>query len=334
MSISPTKVLFMANSVWLDARSLARRYTTGWERYVRELAVHLPKLIDVTLWTPQTENRLALLLSDFKTTKSQSGHQVVHFPTYPPRKVGQNFSQVLTLHDLSWWKFPETSSFMGKYYYKKIMTKAILGADKIICPSISIKTEIANEFSISANKIVAIPHGNSLPLGIKQKPTRPYFLSIGTVEPRKNLDFYAQAIVVSGLASQFDFIHVGRSAWGKLPNELRNIEIKNDQDLANLIINAKAVVIPSLYEGFGLPVLESHVQGIPVITSNTDALLELTNTSDKVFELDNLDSLINSLQYFSAQDIMLSENEVNEAKSFTWQKTAERHVDTYSGLMT
>ena len=105
----------MANRVWFDARSLSRRYTTGWERYARELALHVPKLIDTTLWNPNTHNRLALLLSDFQTTKSQNGHQVVHFPTYPPRNKNVETSQVITVHDLTWWKYPETSSFLCRF---------------------------------------------------------------------------------------------------------------------------------------------------------------------------------------------------------------------------
>ena len=119
----------MANRVWFDARSLSRRYTTGWERYVRELANHLPKLIDTTIWTPNTNNRLSLLISDFQTAKSRSGHQVVHFPTYPPKNKNHETSQVITVHDLTWWKYSETSSFLGKNYYKKNMTKAILQSD-------------------------------------------------------------------------------------------------------------------------------------------------------------------------------------------------------------
>ena len=263
----------MANRVWFDARSLSRRYTTGWERYVRELANHLPKLIDATIWTPNTNNRLALLISDFQTAQSQSGHQVVHFPTYPPRNKNNETSQVITVHDLTWWKYPETSSFLGKNYYKKNMTKAILQSDLIICPSNAIRTEIHNKFSIPTSKIVSIPHGNSLPKGIVKPPTKPYFLSIGTIEPRKNLNFYAQAIKESRLDLNFDFFHVGRKGWGNLPSNLKSIDVKNDQELANLISNALAVVIPSLYEGFGLPVLESHAQGTPIIISNDPALV-------------------------------------------------------------
>ena len=323
----------MANRVWFDARSLSRRYTTGWERYVRELAVELPKLIDITLWTPKTDNRLALLLSDFRVLKNQSGHQVVHFPTYPPRGKKINPSQVVTLHDLTWWKYPETSSFLGNNYYKKNMTKALFQSDVIICPSNSIRNEIISQFSLIPNNVVAIPHGNSLPTGIKQKPNRPYFLSIGTVEPRKNLDFYAKAITQSGLSCNFDFFHVGRQGWGKLPDKLKSVETNSDQALANLITNATAVVIPSLYEGFGLPVLESHVQGIPVVVSNTGALVELSNSSDKIFELGNLEALMESLQHYSQQEIKLSTIEIEKAQSLTWLKSAEKHVEVYIGLL-
>ena len=323
----------MANRVWFDARSLSRRYTTGWERYVRELAFHLPKLVDLTLWTPKTDNRLSLLLSDFNALGSQSGHQVVHFPTYPPKGKRLSTLQVITLHDLTWWKYPETSSFLGNNYYKQNMTKAIFQSDAIICPSDSIKNEIVNRFSIISNKVKVIPHGNSLPLGIVEKPNKPYFLSIGTVEPRKNLDFYAQAIKQSDLVSNFEFIHVGRPGWGKLPEILKSVNSIIDQDLANLITNATAVVIPSIYEGFGLPVLEAHAQGIPVVMSNSGALVEVSNSSDKIFELGNLSSLVESLKYFAESEKKLQSNEIEFAKSFTWLKSAGMHVETYLGLL-
>ena len=322
----------MANRVWFDARSLSRRYTTGWERYVRELANHLPKLIDTTIWTPNTNNRLALLISDFQTVKSQSGHQVVHFPTYPPRNKSTETSQVVTVHDLTWWKYPETSSFIGKNYYKKNMTKAILQSDLIICPSDAIRTEIHNKFSIPTSKIVSIPHGNSLPKGTVKSSIKPYFLSIGTIEPRKNLDFYAQAIKESKLELSFNFFHVGRKGWGNLPSNLKSIDAKNDQELANLIINAQAVVIPSLYEGFGLPVLESHAQGTPVVISNDPALVELSTNRDKIFELGNLDSLTLALKYFSETKQNLDSTQISEAESMTWADSAQKHVAAYLGL--
>ena len=322
----------MANRVWFDARSLSRRYTTGWERYVRELANYLPKLIDSTIWTPKTNNHLALLISDFQTAKSQSGHQVVHFPTYPPRNKNSETSQVITVHDLTWWKYPETSSFLGKNYYKKNMTKAILQSDLIICPSSAIRKEIHNKFSIPTSKIVSIQHGSSLPKGTVKPYSKPYFLSIGTIEPRKNLDFYAQAIKKSNLESHFDFFHVGRKGWGNLPPNLNSIDVKDDQELANLIINAQAVVIPSLYEGFGLPALESHAQGTPVVISNDPALVELSTSSDQIFELGNLNSLVLALRYFSETKQKLNSSQISQAQSITWANSAQKHVEAYLGL--
>jgi glycosyltransferase involved in cell wall biosynthesis len=323
----------MTNRVWFDARSLSRGYTSGWERYVCELAKYLPNLIDITLWGPDTSNRLKLLLSDYQTQKSQSAHKLVHYPTYPPTKINKSLKKIVTVHDLTWWNFPETSSFLGKNYYKKNMSKAIINSDLIICPSSAIKEEIIQKFSKSSEDIEVIPHGNSLPNGFVNKPSKPYFLSIGTVEPRKNLDFYSKAIEKSKLNSNFDFIHVGRIGWGKLPPNLKKIDVKDDQELANLIINSLAVVIPSTYEGFGLPVLEAHVQGVPVIMSNVKSLMELSNDQDKIFDLSNLDSLVETLFQLSKNPIKLESKFIEDAKSYTWLNSAKKHVETYLRLL-
>jgi glycosyltransferase involved in cell wall biosynthesis len=213
------------------------------------------------------------------------------------------------------------------------MTKAILRSDLIICPSNAIKAEVHNKFSIPTSKIVSIPHGNSLPNGTVKPSSKPYFLSIGTIEPRKNLDFYAQAIKESKLELNFDFFHIGRKGWGNLPANLKNINVQNDQELANLIINAQAVVIPSLYEGFGLPVLESHAQGTPVVISNDPALVELSTVSDKFFELENIDSFTLALKYFAETEQKLDSSQISEAQSMTWADSAQKHVEAYLGLL-
>ena len=126
---------------------------------------------------------------------------------------------------------------------------------------------------------------------------------------------------------------MGRKGWGNLPSNLKNINVQNDQELANLIINAQAVVIPSLYEGFGLPVLESHVQGTPVVISNDPALVELSTVSDKIFELENLDSLTLALKYFAESKHKLDEDQILEAQSMTWTNSVQKHVAAYLGLL-
>ena len=323
----------MTNRVWFDARSLSRGYTSGWERYVRELAKYLPHLVDITLWTPKTNNHFSLLLSDFRNIESQYGHSIVHYPTYPPKQIKKDLKKIITIHDLTWWKFPETSSILGKYYYKKNMEKAINQADVIITPSIAVKLEVNEKFLFPLDKIQVIQHGNSLPKGIRNKKAKPYFLSIGTIEPRKNLDFYSKAIKESKLSSQFDFIHVGRTAWGNLPDNFKTVSANSDQELANLITNARALVIPSKYEGFGLPILEAHAQGTPVVMSNVKALQELSNHQDLIFDLNDLDSLTNCLKQFSHENSRLNSELIEVARDFTWLKSAQLHVKTYLGLL-
>ena len=100
-----------------------------------------------------------------------------------------------------------------------------------------------------------------------------------------------------------------------------------------MIINAQAVVIPSLYEGFGLPVLESHAQGTPVVISDDPALVELSTNSDKIFELGNLDSLTLALKHFAESKQKLDLNQISEAQSMTWANSAQKHVEAYLGLL-
>ena len=124
-------------------------------------------------------------------------------------------------------------------------------------------------------------------------------------------------------------MHAGRIGWAQLPENLKLTNIKDDQGLADLITNARAVVIPSLYEGFGLPVLEAHSQGVPVIMSNIESLQELSNKQDKIFELNNTDSFVDSLLHFSKNDQKLENDLIQKAKNYTWEKSAQLHVDSY-----
>jgi len=209
------------------------------------------------------------------------------------------------------------------------MEKAIRQSSKIIVPSISIKNDLIENFSLSESLVEVIAHGNSLPKGIIKSPHKPYFLSVGTIEPRKNLDFYAQAIRQSGLQKDFDFIHVGRIGWGKIPSELEHKTNTSDQELANYIANATAVVIPSEYEGFGLPVLEAHFQNTPVILSNDAALKELALPIDSVFQLGDIEHLIEALRIKSQNLSKFTEKDFRDCLNLTWDRSALQHANLY-----
>jgi glycosyltransferase involved in cell wall biosynthesis len=208
------------------------------------------------------------------------------------------------------------------------MEKALNDSTSIIVPSFSIKKDLLSWFNLDNNTIHVIEHGNSLPQGKFKKIKTPYFLSFGTIEPRKNLDFYSEAIKKSRLNKIFEFIHVGRIGWGTLPSVFTHVRA-TDQELADLIYNSQCVVIPSHYEGFGLPVLEAHYNEKHTIMSNDPALTELKLKSDLVFELGNLDSLIDQLKYAAINQLSLTQEEIQSTHRYSWNRSIKKHLEIY-----
>ena len=103
--------------------------------------------------------------------------------------------------------------------------------------------------------------------------------------------------------------------------------------MASIYEQATCLVYHSLYEGFGLPVLESHAQGTPVVASDNPALVEISTSSDKIFELGNLDSLVLALRYFSETKQKLISSQISQAQSMTWANSVQKHVESYLGLL-
>ena len=324
----------MVQNTWFDARSWSKPYITGWERYSLEIGRRLLALGVIDAWEPRVENKIKLLKSDFAAFKVSEDFAVAHFPTYPPIKRAHAKKQVFTLHDLTWWRFPETASFLGKNYYRKHAQKAIKQSDAIIVPSRAIAREMIDEFKVNENLIHVIQHGNSLPKeNIKEfKNAKPYFLSIGTIEPRKNLDAYAKAIAKSGLAKTHDFIHVGRDAWGTLPKEFKRIKATLDKELAALVQGAVALVMPSVYEGFGLPMLEAHALGTPVIANSIEALKELQLKEDVFVNCSVTDEFAEVLKIWAKEPQKLSETSVSQSQLLNWDLATKQHQQLYESL--
>jgi len=311
----------MIKKVWFDARSTSRPFVTGWERYVTELALGFKFNSEIHTEYLHSSSKINLIYSDLFFSSKSKNFKVAHFPTYPSFFKSQATNQIITIHDLSLWKLPKDSSFLGANYYKFLFKKSILQCDAIIVPSQTVKNEIIEYFNIKENKVFVIRHGNSLPQGKKLVVNKPYFLSIGTVEPRKNLDFYSEAIRSSGLENKFDFIHVGRRGWAELPRNFKYIRAHSDQQLADLIFNSHCVVVPSKYEGFGLTMLEAHGQKKSVILSNDSALLELKEKSDLVFNLKSIDTLIDCMIQATKQKNELTNHEMFNVKKYNWKKS-------------
>jgi glycosyltransferase involved in cell wall biosynthesis len=265
---------------FFDARSAAWPRTTGWERYAREVALRLARTDqEVAVRTAGSLSIASRLWQDAAATPwAARRSRVAHFPTLPPvpwaRPTG---TLVYTLHDLTWWRWPETSSLLGRHYYAPLAHAAVRRGVHLVTDTRAVADEIQDHFRLGDDRVTVVPLGVALPAPSGRRlRDRPYLLAVGTVEPRKNLPLLAEAYVRSGLGASHDLVAVGRQGWGTLPAEVHVVSGLDDASVADMYAGASALVLPSLYEGFGLPAVEAMQLGTRVVCSDLPVLREVT----------------------------------------------------------
>ncbi|ABE49541.1 glycosyltransferase family 4 protein [Methylobacillus flagellatus] len=230
-------------------------------------------------------------------------------------------------------------------------------ASHIITISEYSKQEISQHFGIEAQKISAIP------LGVDERWFQPleeeamkvvlrrynlpqyYFLVVGTLQPRKNVGRVIEAYrsLPQGIRNEVPLVIVGRAGWrcedvvemltsSSSGNSLRWLKHLPDADLLAVLKGATALVFPSLYEGFGLPVVEAFAAGTPVITSNTTSLPEVAGDAAMLVNPLNVSDIAAAMQSMLEQP-ELAESFRNKgqerALAYSWDKTASMTLDVY-----
>ncbi|MCY0897456.1 MAG: glycosyltransferase family 1 protein [Firmicutes bacterium] len=217
-------------------------------------------------------------------------YDVVHFPDYQVPIFRRVPRLVMTVHDLAAFLWPEVFPPAIGAVKRFLMRHSVPRARRIIVPSAAIREDLVNVLNVDPQRIVVVPHG------VKRRGTpkpgriydRPYFLAVGTVEPRKNFDGLIRAyhLLRERRPDVPDLLIVGQLGWMyaetlALPEKLgvaekvKFLQYVLEDNLATLYRDAVAMVYPSFYEGFGLPVVEAMQAGIPVITARSGALGEL-----------------------------------------------------------
>lgn len=262
---------------------------------------------------------------------------------------------VATIHDLGYHHFPEAHPRKQLAYLRWSTRHNGRSATRIIADSQATKTDLIELDYIPAGKIDVVYPGIDSDLApVKDKEritavlakygiTPPYFLYLGTLQPRKNLVRLVQAFAQTNVPHQL--VLAGKTGWLSQPilDEVHRVdsEIHNSQfvlpgyieetDKPALLSGATALLFPSLYEGFGFPALEAQACGTPVLTSTTSSMPEVV--ADSAVLLDPLDNhaIINAIHTLvnnSELRQQLTEKGFENVKRFTWQETAVHVLNT------
>lgn len=270
----------------------------------------------------------------------------------PPARPGQKL--VVTVHDLTFERFPELYPSLWLRLYRRGMKVAAAEAAAIIVPSEHVRDEVVAT-GVEPARLHVTPLASGMPDLLDDQArydrddwgvTPPYILAVGTVEPRKNLARLVRAyrrLAEEGLLHAL--VLLGPEGWGagELREEIerggpgRIVQAFLSHDaLAAAYADADAFAYVSLYEGFGLPVLEAMSMGAPVITSNVSALPEVAGDAALLVDPTDEGAIADALRRVLTEPSLreeLSRRGRARAASFSWEATARATLDVYRGVL-
>jgi glycosyltransferase involved in cell wall biosynthesis len=297
-------------------------------------------------------------MSSVIKSKTKKKKCIYHNPNFISYKM--DASIVTNVHDISFIKYPKYHPKKRVEFLTKHIKQSIEVSDFIITDSNFIKEEIIEYFKIDSERIISIPlaAGNNfkkindnecnLILSSYGLSYKKYFLSVSTLEPRKNIISAIRAYdkLPNKIQKEYPFVIVGAEGWlnSQFYNLINSLISKKkiillghikEEDLPFLYSGAKLFIYPSIYEGFGLPILEAFASGVPVITSNRSSINEIAEKSALIVNPLNIDEIYNG--FLNIIDNPSYEKELVDAgllraKKYTWNKTAQMTNMIYQKL--
>ena len=263
-------------------------------------------------------------------------------PSLLPARV----ARVVTVHDLVWKHAGETMRPMSRWLDSILMPEAVRLADRVITVSGHTAEDLLREMPSARGKVFPIPLGTSFlaPAASRESLTslgltEPYFLFVGTLEPRKNLTRLLEAFarLPDSLRNGAVLAIAGGKGWGGVDvatiaerfgigDRVRVLGYVDDSQLATLYAHALFLAMPSLYEGFGLPLLEAMSHGTPVLTSNCASMPEVAGDAGMLVDPCDVDSVAHGLSELLSHDARrnaLACLAKPHAASFSWDRAAE-----------
>jgi glycosyltransferase involved in cell wall biosynthesis len=232
------------------------------------------------------------------------------------------------VHDLAILRAPEAFPRWHRLYGTAGLRRVLRAADAIVAVSEFTRREVVELVGVPKERVRVVPNGVD-PVFTADGPRAEgdYVLAVGTLEPRKNLERAVEAAREAGLELRV----VGARGWGGVDVDGWVGEIP-DSELAALYRGARSVLYPSLYEGFGLPVLEAMACGAPVVTSLDTAMAEVAGEAAVlVYPLD-VSAIAAGILAADARREELVRAGAERAREFTWQVAADAVVELWREL--
>lgn len=248
---------------------------------------------------------------------------VMHWTTLLPLRT-RNATNIYTIHDLIPLRLPHTT-LHNKQVFMDLCREVVRHADHIAVVSEATRQDVIRMLGVSEDRVTNTYQAVSLPDALVNRPERDvvheleatfqlgwqeYFIHFGALEPKKNLGRTIEAYLASGVTTPL--VVVGGRGWltepetaliqhvkqmgGPSADRIRFYEYMSFSTLISLIRGAKAVLFPSLYEGFGLPALEAMTLGTPVLTSNQGSLPEVAGDAALQINPYDVDALIKAIR--------------------------------------
>lgn len=318
--------------IGIDSSRLTTAHRTGTEQYTYELLAALARYDQQTAFTlysstlpalPPLGANFALCTIPFPrlwTHLRLSAELVAHPPDvlFVPAHVLpaatpllRRTRAVVTIHDLGYLHVPEGHTRAQQLLLRITTAWSARVADAIIVPSHATRQDLVTHTRTDPARIHVIPHGTrfaSTPPPPPAPVVRPYLLYVGTLQPRKNLVRLVEAFArIAPQHPDLDLWLVGRRGWLAAPivarisalglqDRVRLPGYVSDAELPAIYAAASAFVFPSLYEGFGMPVLEAMARGVPVLTSASSSLPEVAGDAALLVDPNDVGQIASAMQ--------------------------------------
>lgn len=287
------------------------------------------------------------------------GLDLFHSPDFVLPPVHGRIPTLLTVHDLSFVHYPETFPERLVTYLNQVVPWSIHRATHVLADSQATKDDLTAVWQVPADKVTVLysgVHERFQPVADAQKRTAvrqqyglgsaPYILAVGTVQPRKNYQMLIRAFQPVAQTHPHNLIITGGKGWlftemmaevGRqgLDGRVHFAGFVADADLPTLYSEADLFVFPSLYEGFGLPLLEAMGCGVPVITANTSSLPEVAGQAAVLLSPHEEAAWTAAMKQLLAdppERTRLTAAGFRQARQFTWQQSAHQLLDLYQQL--